>query len=442
MKTLLNLKKISLFTLCLCLLLVSLTSAKRTTKKTLRPLPLTSVHVVDRNGFSETISNKERLAQFQNVDFLTTQPYQKVLRIYMRDSKGNVRSVVTSYHTNGNPKQFLEILNGRAFGSYWEWHENGKPRVMAKVIGGTADIIATAEKSWLFDDITYAWDEDGRVLAQIPYSQGVLEGVVAYYHSSGKPWKKIPYSKGQIHGTMEIYREAGDLLQQTPYVQGVKHGTAFRFWEPNQIASQEEYHQGSLGNGQYFDKKGQLVAQIKQGTGYRAIFGKDSISELQEYQQGNLEGEIKVFTSQGYLKRIYHVKANIKHGEEVEYYDTPMARVDNLEEESLKPKLSFCWYEGKIHGSVKSWYLNGNLESQREISSNTKNGVCTAWYQDGNLMLIEEYDKDKLIRGDYFKKAEKLPVSQVIQGKGIATLFDSQGHFIQKVTYNNGSPDE
>ena len=36
---------------------------------------------------------------------------------------------------------------------------------------------------------------------------------------------------------------------------------------------------------------------------------------------GILEGEVKVFNQQGRLKRLYHVKNGIKHGEEIEYYD-------------------------------------------------------------------------------------------------------------------------
>jgi antitoxin component YwqK of YwqJK toxin-antitoxin module len=430
-------KTISLYSF-LFILLFTFTSAK---PKKPRPLPLTSVHVVDRNGFAETISNKDRLKQFQNVDFLKPQTYQKVLRIYGRDSKGNVRSVVTSYYPNGNPKQFLEILNGRASGIYREWHSNGSLSLATRVIGGTPDLTSAAEKTWLFDGISYVWDEENHVIAEIPYSQGVLEGISSYYHPCGQIWKKIPYSRNLVEGVVEIYKDTGELLQQISYIQGIKQGTTNRFWDQNHLASQEEYNEGKLENGQYFDKKGNLIAEVTQGIGHRAIFGKDTISELQEYQMGILEGEVKVFNSQGRLKRVYHVKDRIKHGEEIEYYDTPIL-ADSSSSSVLQSKLSFYWYEGKIQGHVKTWYPNGNLESQREMSNNAKNGVATAWYQDGNLMLIEEYEQDKLVRGDYFKKGEKLPVSQVIQGKGLTTLFDADGHFIQKISYVNGKPDE
>ena len=89
---------------------------------------------------------------------------------------------------------------------------------------------------------------------------------------------------------------------------------------------------------------------------------------------------------------------------------------------------------------VKTWYPDGSMESQREMSGNYKNGLLTAWYIDGNLMLIEEYDRDKLIRGEYFKKGEKIPASQVAGGKGVATLFDSEGNYLRRVNIFNGRP--
>lgn len=428
--------------LLLLILLVTFSSAKRAPRNKPKPLPLTSIHMVDRNGFAETISNKDRLGQLQTVDFFKPQPYQKVLRIYARDSKSNVRSVATSYHPNGNIKQFLEILNGRAYGFYKEWHANGNPSVATKVVGGMPDITSAAEKTWLFDGTSYAWDEESNLIAQIPYSQGILEGISTYYHGTGQVWKKIPYCKNEVHGCVEIYKDNGELLQQISYVQGIKQGNAMRYWDGNHLASQEEYDQGKLESGQYFDKAGNLIAQVSQGTGYRAIFGKEGIHELQEYRMGILEGEVKVFNAQGKVKRVYHIKDQIKHGEEIEYYDYPPLDSQSAANLTLQPKLSFYWYEGKVQGHAKTWYPNGNLESQREMSNNARNGVSTAWYKDGSLMLIEEYDQDNLIRGDYFKKGDKTPISQVIQSKGTATIFDQDGHFIRKIPYLHGKPDE
>ncbi len=417
----------------LCLVFFfTLTSAKRASNK--KPIPLSSIHIIDRNGFAETISAKDRLSQFQNVDFLKSQPYQKVLRIYQRDLKGDLRSIVTTYHENGNIKQFLEILNARANGIYREWHENGNLRISAQVIGGIADVGTKAEHSWLFDGVSRAWNEDSKLIAEINYSQGSLEGTALYYHASGQLWKKIPYQKNQVNGSVEIYLKDGTLLQQLAFVDGVQQGVAYRYWSPQQLASQEEYRNGKLQNAQYYSSEGEVISEVKSGNGFRVIFSKDGVNELHEYQNGENEGEVKLFHPSGSLKRLYRIKSGIKNGEEIEYFETSC-------QQTPQPHLAFYWVDGKIQGNVKTWYPNGALESQREISNNTKNGIATAWYRDGNLMLIEEYQNNKLIKGEYFQKGERSACSQVIQGKGTVTIFDPSGHYIQKITYIEGSPE-
>lgn len=420
-------------------LLFTFASAKRSRKQCYqkkKPLQLISVHIVDRNGFSEAITNKDRLGQYQKVDFLQPQSYQKVLRIYARDGKGNMRSVVTSYHENGNPKQFLEILNGRASGQFCEWHENGTMSVYAQVLNGSPDIANGAEKTWVFDGLSCIWDENGHNIAQISYSQGSLEGFSYYFHTSGNVWKIVPYHNNEVNGTMEIYKDSGELLQKVSYSKGLKNGESYRYWNDSQVASYELFNNGKLEKGEYFDKEGQSITEINSGDGYRAIFGKEAVCELQTYKDGYLDGQVQVYNPQGKLKRIYHIKNNIKNGEETEYYVDENA----ISEEEPKPKLSFNWYEGKVHGIARTWYPNGNLESQREMANNEKNGILTASYRDGNLMLIEEYEKNKLVRGDYFKIGDRVAISEVREGKGTATIFDANGQFIHKIVYERGMP--
>lgn len=426
--------KLAGFGILLCLLLVAFTAAKRGCIKKPRPLPLTSIHIIDRNGFAETISSKDRIDQFETIDFLKPQPYQKVLLVYGRDSSGNIRSVVTTYYQNGNPKQFLEVLNGRANGIYSEWHENGTSSLAAHVIGGMPDVTSAAEKSWVFHGTCRAWNEEGDLIAEIMYDQGALNGISTYYHANGQIWKRIPFEKNQINGKVEIFKTSGDLLAQVTYVMGRKDGKAFRYWDSNRIASEEEYCLNKLEDAQYYDQEGKLVAEVKQGSGYRAIFSKCGIKELQEIHDGYIDGEVRVFDQSGGLKRSYHIKDSIKHGEEIEYYPT-------LPASGLQQKISFNWYEGKIHGIARTWYPNGHMESQKEMSNSKRNGVSTAWYKDGNLMMMEEYEENKLVRGEYYKKGDRIPISQVIQGKGTATIYDAEGTFTQKIGYLNGKPE-
>src|SRR5690606_28139013 len=120
------------------LLLVSLIGC-RPQQKEAKPT-LISINIIDENGLTETISNAERLKRFENTDFLASQPYQKVSRVYSRNAEGDICAYITSYHSNGGAKQYLEVVNGRAFGVYREWHFNGILKIDAIVIGGSGDL--------------------------------------------------------------------------------------------------------------------------------------------------------------------------------------------------------------------------------------------------------------------------------------------------------------
>ena len=207
---------------------------------------LVSINIIDRNGLSETISTPDRLNQYANVDFLSNQPYQKVLRVYGRDCEGNITACITSYHPNGHIRQYLDVVNNRAFGAYREWHENGVLKLETHIIGGDADINTTAEKSWLFEGCSQVWDEEGRQVAQIQYENGELEGTSVYYHPNSTIWKLIPYHLGQIEGNSKIFLEDGTLLQETEFCTGVKEGPSRRYWDGEQLAADECYETGLL----------------------------------------------------------------------------------------------------------------------------------------------------------------------------------------------------
>lgn len=390
--------------------------------------PISSINIVDRNGITETISEKNRLKPFQNTDFLSPQPYQKVLRVFARDQKGDVRSEITSYHPNGQVKQYLEAVNNRAFGCYREWHPNGQLKIEAAVIGGIADLNTHAESDWLFDGKNLAWDEEGRLLAEIPYKKGELEGEARYFHSDGKVWKISPFCKNVLHGTEKIYLPDGNLFQATHFVKGLKEGPSFKYWNTSLLAAEELYEKGLLVEGKYFDKEGRTVSQIHRGFGFKPLFGKQRVHEFQEYKNGIHEGLVKVFDDEGHTISTYFVKKGEKDGTQVDFY------------KSGKPKLHISWQEGIIQGVVKTWYENGSIESQKEIVQNKKNGLATVWYENGQLMLAEEYENEKLIKGEYFRMGEKLPASKIENGKGIATLFDAKGHFTKKINYSEGKP--
>ena len=452
---------------------------------------IVSMQLIDKNGFTETISIKDRLTPYQSVDFLSPQPYQKVLRVYGRNTAGQSSSKISSYHPNGHIWQLLDVVDGRAHGTYLEWYANGQLRIQSSIIEGLADINDLAQTSWVFDGTSQVWDEQGNLLAKIHYSKGLLHAPSVYYHANGQISQLIPYDQDNIHGESMTYDIEGNILEKIPYTQGQKQGTARGYWsaeiksrlqnsgtqqnrpfealsapassptlsgmvssagdgqpllssqstsksstflgtgvlQPALEAYEEIYDKGLLLSATYYDPLGGKIGEIVNGNGMKPEFEQERLAMRMEFQKGVQQGLVEEYLPDNSLHCSYHILDGKKHGEEWEYYPS-----------STTPKLNLQWHEDQIEGQVKTWYENGTLESQREIHQQKKQGLCFAWYKNGDIMLVEEYANDLLIKGSYFKKGDKKVVSKIEDGNGSATLYTSEGIFWKKIPYEKGRP--
>lgn len=393
--------------------------------------PLMVIQIQDRNGITETISAPERIKVYESTDFMTSQPYKKVLRVYKRNGKKHSR--ITTYHPNGCIWQYLEAEEMRAHGAYREWHSNGQIKIEAQVIGGTADVLPGSQQDWLFEGVSQVWDEQGNLLAQIPYQKGLLEGTSIYYFPSGQIQKQYHYQQNALQGETIEYFPNGQIKTKTFYKRGIRDGEQVTFFPDAKICANEIYTDGLLLHATYWNKEGTLVAEVEKGRGLQALFQEEQLTHLIEIRLGRPDGKITRFAPSGEIQSTYHVKNGKKNGIETEYFLS-------MEKETQQPlaKLTIEWHDNAIHGTVKTWYPNGQLQSQREYSRNQKLGPSLMWYPDGSLMALEEYDTDRLVKGQYYKKKVKEPVSTVIQGNGVATLFNEEGVFLRKISYAKG----
>ncbi len=395
---------------------------------------LAAIQLYDRNGVQETISNRERTEHYEKTDFLSAQPYTKVVRTFEKGRDGISQCKITTYHNNGQIWQYLETINGRACGDYTEWYPNGIKRMHAKVIEGVGDLSLRAQSSWVFDGKSHVWDGDGNLMAEINYDKGNLEERSLYYHSNGTLSKIIPYKHNQIEGVVQVYNLEGEVIGRTDYTNGKKDGVS-EFKGNEFVPKREElFRKGELLRGKYWDFSHKLISEIEGGNGIRPIFENSKLTEEREYINGEPEGEVKLFRENGTLETVYHVSQGKKEGEEWCYYDSQDKR------QTLQPMLHLNWHDDEIHGTVRTWYEDGTLESEKEILNNKKNGMLLAWYKDGTLMMVEEYENDKLINGKYLKLGEDVPVSRVVGGVGIATIYDPDGKFVRKIEYHEGLP--
>ena len=392
---------------------------------------LVLIQIQDRNGMSETISTPNRLVTYSKVDFLSSQPYKKVLRVYRKEGKN--RSVITTYHPNGMTWQMLEAKEMRAFGSFREWFPSGAKRIEATLIGGSADLAPGAQQSWLFDGPSLVWNEEGNLIAHLNYDKGVLSGLCTYFYPSGKIEKEIPYVQDRIEGEVKEYWDEGQIKTKTIYRNGLKEGISFSFWPDESLCWEEKYQEGLLQSGHYWNLSKETISEVADGAGFRPVFTGKGLTQLQEIRNGVAEGMVKTFDDSGTLKSEYYLKNGKKHGEEIEYYSER-----KRSSERPLPKISLTWDQDAIHGLVKTWYDNGQMQSQREICRNQRNGASCCWYRDGSLMLMEEYENDQLVRGRYYRKNQPDPISSISNGNGTATLYDEEGVFLRKAIYSKG----
>jgi len=398
---------------------------------------ISCIQIVDRNGLTETISSEEQLKKYQTANFEEVQPYQKVLRIYNKDAKNNNLSILTAYHENGQIWKYLDIKNARAFGKYKEYYPNGKLKIKAKVISGQADF--NNQDSWLFDGDSFVYDEKGSLISKFYYEKGALQKEAIYYYSNTQIKRIVPYIDDEITGEVLQYTKEGEILLKTTYKNGIKHGANIGFFSKENIAFLEDYENNLLMNGQYFKKSRVKTASIKNGDGEKIIYKNQKINKIIEYKDGKPQGKVQHFSLRGDLLNEYFQKDGIKDGIETEYYKSNEIP-KNYKNNNPIPKLEVTWDLGNIHGTVKTWYKNLKLESQKEYVHNKKNGSHFAWYESGCVMFIEEYENDTLTKGSYYQINQKEPISTIIKGNGTGTLFDKEGRFIKKITYAQGKP--
>jgi antitoxin component YwqK of YwqJK toxin-antitoxin module len=394
---------------------------------------LTSLVLEDHHGLHEKVTARDRLTNYQKLNWLTPQPYRKVVRTYARGRDGAVGSFITTYHPTGQLKQYLQIVDGRAQGCFCEWYADGALKIASTLVGGPPEIGEEAAEHYLFDGVTEAFHGDGQLAARLPYSAGQLEGVATYYHPDGSPREVITYEQGVRHGPYRRYGVDGALREERCYVQGLLDGPSVGRDSTGSVLFEEVHERGLLREGCYRHPD----AGVTQGCGKRLVWSEEGTTELIDYRNGQPWGNVEVRDARGRLLRSFHVEGEQKHGPETLYY--PPHHFATAEADPI-PRLQLEWCHDELQGEVRTWYPSGMLESQREMAGNSISGLSMVWYEEGALMLVEEYRDNLLLKGEYFEPGSACPISQVRQGTGTATLFDGQGHVTARVAYLDGLP--
>jgi antitoxin component YwqK of YwqJK toxin-antitoxin module len=219
-------------------------------------------------------------------------------------------------------------------------------------------------------------DQNGKVISDNYYSDGLPVGKSTVY-SSGDSVTVVSNSMlGQYHGEYEIY-DNDTLFKKMNYFMGEQSGKEIWY-----------YSNGNV----WYD--GQSISGLK-------------------------EGEAKNYYENGALHTISYFENDTLEGEFLSYY------------ENGNKKVSAIKHKGKYHGESISYYENGQIHFVQEKINGVNSGSYLRNYKSGKLEVKANWLNDKLEgeRIDYYENGDKKTQGSYKVGAqvGIWNYWDLEG---------------
>jgi len=171
----------------------------------------------------------------------------------------------------------------------------------------------------------------GRMHSLVPIDpNGQPDGVEQFFAPwGGSSIRQVPYRHGVKHGVEKIFFWSGGrhhLQREIPWDNGVLQGTKRTFYPDGTVQSQTECRNGVAdGLARTFDKHGKLASECTMRGGKRNGVLKDywpktgKVRRIIRYEAGKVVGTMKEYYSNGQLKREVPFKNNAIHGQEKQY---------------------------------------------------------------------------------------------------------------------------
>lgn len=152
----------------------------------------------------------------------------------MENIKGTSLEKVTLTNTAGMVTEVGFVLNGCKTGSWTSYFpEDGKIKSVTNYINGALNgpTIQFSNRGQLekvsnftnneFDG-KYAEYNYGKVVKEMDYKNGVLEGFVREYDRTGKLQKETQFKNNKVHGFLKHYNDQGEVVLEYEYKNGEK----------------------------------------------------------------------------------------------------------------------------------------------------------------------------------------------------------------------------
>ena len=303
-------------------------------------------------------------------------------------------------------------LSGGRYETIRTRYPNGKVQILKNVMQD--------ERGNFFNHgIWRLFNQEGEVLAEGQFEQGLMEGRWQRWHPSGsgglfstEPFNEFQgpflssatFSQGELDGAWIVYDQQRRKILEIPYRQGKRHGLAVWWYPSSSKMRQARFQDGQLdGTLKEWDRQNRLVRNDE------FISGKKIVRNTSYFQPQQKESES------------YFLDTELELDGEDNWWDAQPA--------------SFAMRgEAMQHGPISAWHDNGQLKMKGQYLHNHRAGQFTWWHQNGQRSLTGAYDGGlktglwtwwhpngmKRIQGSY----------QADMESGNWTWWDEEGHLV------------
>jgi len=298
------------------------------------------------------------------------------------------------------------------------------------------------------------FDIQGRLINEIPFENGLEEGVAKEYNDKGIIILLTEYKNGYIvrrefinrvdgsgkkQGTWKTFYANDQVKEEGNYVNDRKHGFFKEFNEAGNLLKIEKYENGQLIVDAVETRKLEMRVDYWP-NGNPKIIGT--------YFNGVAEGIRREYNSNGKVIQSYILKSGFIQGKGVvddggskqgyweEYYDDHYA----------KPGEKLLRAKGKYMNSkpVGEWiyYLpNGKVEIEGSYDERGKKmGLWTWYYPNGNVLIEENYEdgKNEGLYTEYDENKNIIVKGNFIEDKEDGKWYRSNKDFVEEGKYVDG----
>lgn len=233
--------------------------------------------------------------------------------------------------------------------------------------------------------ISSSFTSDGHIVAEVPYNNNVVDGVVRNYFDNQQLNHETPYKNGVKHGVERCYFDNGNLQRIATYKEGELNGTRMIFFRSGYLESETSYSDGRK-NG--FDREYHNIdvalAPDSPAARATAIARASSGASITRAADENGRREV-IFLADEYKRGLLKHEAFFSHGI-AEGIERTFYENGNIEQEwTLK--------DGFWHGRARKYYESGEVYCQSMYVDGHREGEEKYYHLTGGLKFSIVYDE-------------------------------------------------